>query len=93
MIKSWGNRPALELFETGKSRALPPAIWQSDFRKIRLLNRALALEDLRVPPGNRLHALKGGLAGRHAIRINDQYRITFRWENGNAYEVRIEDYH
>ena len=57
------------------------------------LSSAEALNDLRTPPGNRLEALKGGLAGRHSIRINDQWRICFRWQDANAYDVEIVDYH
>ena len=62
-------------------------------RKLRLVDAAGRLEDLRVPAGNRLEALKGGQAGRQSMRVNDQYRVTFRWENGHAYEVAVEDYH
>ena len=58
-----------------------------------MLHYAFKLSDLRSPPGNRLEALKGRLDGRYSIRINDQYRVTFRWENGHAYEVCVEDYH
>ena len=63
-----------------------------DFLKI-LLDAAAKLEDLLIPSGNRLERWKGRSSGRHSIRVNDQYRVTFRWENGNAYEVRVEDYH
>jgi proteic killer suppression protein len=62
-------------------------------RKLLLLDAAGRLEDLLIPAGNRLERLKGQQAGRHSIRVNDQYRVTFRWENGNAYEVLVEDYH
>ena len=62
-------------------------------RKLRLLDTAGRLDDLRVPAGNRLEELKGGQAGRQSMRVNDQYRVTFRWENGHAYEVAVEDYH
>lgn len=58
-----------------------------------LLDVAARLDDLRIPAGNRLQPLKGDRAGRHSIRVNEQYRVTFRWENGHAYEVRVEDYH
>jgi proteic killer suppression protein len=60
---------------------------------LKLLDEAARVDDLLSPAGNRLEALKGDQAGRHSIRVNDQYRVTFRWENGNAYEVRVEDYH
>ena len=62
-------------------------------RKLRLFDAAGRLEDLRVPAGNRLEALKGDQARRQSMRVNDQYRVTFRWENGHAYEVAVEDYH
>lgn len=62
-------------------------------RKLDMLNAASNINDLRVPPGNRLEALRGELRGYHSIRINDQWRVVFRWEDGHAYEVRIADYH
>lgn len=62
-------------------------------RKLKALDVAARLEDLKIPAGNRLELLKGDQAGRHSIRINDQYRVTCRWEQGHAYEVRVEDYH
>ena len=62
-------------------------------RKLGLVDAAEQLEDLRVPPGNRLEKLKGDRAGQHSIRVNDQWRICFRWKNGNAYEVEVVDYH
>ncbi len=61
--------------------------------KLDLLNAAHELQDLRVPPGNRLEALKGALRGKHSIRINDQWRIVFRWKDGHAHDVEIDDYH
>jgi proteic killer suppression protein len=68
-------------------------LWRVVQRKLRLLDAAGRLDDLALPAGNRLELLKGAQAGRHSIRVNDQYRVTFRWENGNAYQVRVEDYH
>lgn len=62
-------------------------------RKLRILDAAMRLSDLRVPPGNRLERLRGDRAGQHSIRINDQWRICFRWEEGDAYDVEIVDYH
>jgi proteic killer suppression protein len=62
-------------------------------RKLKLLDAAARLDDLLIPAGNRLEALKGDQVGRHSIRVNDQYRITFRWESGDAYEVSVQDYH
>lgn len=72
---------------------MPKDIWRIVQRKLKLLDAAAKLDDLAASPGNRLELLKGDQAGRHSIRVNDQYRVTFRWENGNAYEVRVEDYH
>jgi proteic killer suppression protein len=63
------------------------------FRKLAIVNAAVALENLKVPPGNHLEALHGNRAGQHSIRVNDQYRICFRWQDGNAFEVEIADYH
>jgi proteic killer suppression protein len=70
-----------------------PAIFRRPRRKLRLLNNAKQLDDLRVPPGNRLEALKGNRVGQHSIRINDQWRICFVWKDNNAHEVEIVDYH
>ena len=72
----------------------PPAVLRNTAkRKLLMLDAAIRLEDLRVPPGNQLHALKGDRAHQHAIRINDQYRICFRWKETDAYDVEITDYH
>ena len=68
-------------------------LWRVAQRKLKALDVAARLDDLRIPAGNRLERLKGGRSDQHSIRINDQYRVTFRWENGHAYEVGIEDYH
>jgi proteic killer suppression protein len=62
-------------------------------RKMKAIDVAVRLEDLRVPAGNRLERLRGDQAGRHSVRVNDQFRVTFRWEEGDAHEVRVEDYH
>ncbi|SDI28146.1 type II toxin-antitoxin system RelE/ParE family toxin [Paraburkholderia phenazinium] len=76
-----------------RSKRLPAEIQQVARRKLRMLNNAHALADLRIPPANRLELLKGDRAGQHSIRINDQWRICFRWDNGSAYDVEIVDYH
>ena len=68
-------------------------VWRVAQRKLKALDVAARLDDIRIPAGNRLERLKGARSEQHSIRINEQYRITFRWENGNAYEVGIEDYH
>jgi proteic killer suppression protein len=76
-----------------RSKRVPAEIQQVARRKLRMLNNAHALADLRIPPANRLELLKGDRAGQHSIRINDQWRICFRWDNGSAYDVEIVDYH
>ena len=96
MITSFADRATEALFngEGGKSiRRIPSDIREVAVRKLDLVNAAHELQDLRVPPGNRLEALKGELRGKHSIRINDQWRIVFRWESGDAHDVEIEDYH
>ena len=72
---------------------LPTDIQQVALRKMRMLNNALNLNDLRIPPANRLEKLSGNRAGQHSIRINDRWRICFEWRDGDAYEVEIADYH
>ena len=93
MIRSFRSRDAEALFNRQPIRRLPPEIQRGALRKLRMLNRAEMLQDLRVPPANRLEALKGTRKGQHSIRINDQWRICFRWETGDAYDVEIVDYH
>ena len=96
MIRSFGDGTTADLFRERNTRAarmIPRDLWRAAMRKLKALDVAVRLEDLTIPGGNRLHALKGDRAGRHAIRINDQYRLTFHWEEAHAYEVRIEDYH
>jgi proteic killer suppression protein len=92
MIVSFANDETRRAFDGHRSRTY--AAFQSVAeRKLRMLHRARGVMDLREPPGNRLEALKGDRAGQFSIRINDQYRVCFRWENDNAYEVEIVDYH
>jgi proteic killer suppression protein len=96
LIASFADKATEAFFhgEGGKAiRRIPPDIRSTAERKLDLVNAAHDLEDLRVPPGNRLEALKGELRGKHSIRINDQWRIVFRWEGGDAHDVEIEDYH
>lgn len=96
MIQSFRSETAADLFRqrnTRAARGIPQALWRGVQRKLKLLDAAARLDDLLVPAGNRLEALKGDRSGRHSIRVNDQYRITFRWESGHAYEVDVEDYH
>ncbi|MGL5117460.1 MAG: type II toxin-antitoxin system RelE/ParE family toxin [Beijerinckiaceae bacterium] len=93
MIFSFGNRETALVWEGLRSRRLPPEIQSTALRKLRLINNAKRLEDLRVPPGNRLEALKADRPGQHAIRINDQWRICFYWTEQGASHVEIVDYH
>jgi len=96
VIVSFGNRLAEDLWDDRASRAVrqfPPELRRAARRKLFYLNDAGQLKDLRAPPGNRLEALKGKWSGYHSIRINDQWRVVFRWENGQASDVRVLDYH
>jgi len=96
MIESFGNRLTEDLFLDRHSREVrqfPPDLLRVARRKVLYLHDAAALEDLRVPPGSRLEALKGRWKGFHSIRINDQWRVVFRWERGHAFEVAVVDYH
>lgn len=96
MVESFGNRLAESLFYDRRSRAtrsFSPELRRAARRKLLYLHDASELKDLRVPPGNRLEALRGTRKGSHSIRINDEWRIVFKWRGGNAYEVEIVDYH
>ncbi|GMR25201.1 MAG: type II toxin-antitoxin system RelE/ParE family toxin [Ignavibacteria bacterium] len=93
MIKSFQYRETEKLFITGKSRKFPPAIIKTSIRKLDYINAVNNILDLRIPPGNKLEMLKGNLKGKYCIRINDQYRIIFRFEKSNAFDVQIIDYH
>ncbi|AGF53447.1 ssr5020 (plasmid) [Synechocystis sp. PCC 6803] len=93
MIRNFKDKEAQKIFERQRSRKLPGDIQQVALRKLRMLNRAETLQDLKVPPANRLEALKGDRQGQYSIRINAQWRICFQWENGEALDVEIIDYH
>jgi proteic killer suppression protein len=93
VIKSFGNEETRLIYSLQRSRKLPSDIQQVALRKLRMINNAVSLNDLRVPPANRLEKLIGDRAGQHSVRINDQWRICFRWEGNDAYEVEITDYH
>ncbi len=93
MIKSFACKQTEALFSNRRHRKLPTALQQSALRKIRLIESAESVNDLRLPPGNRLEKLSGDQAGQYSIRINDQFRICFRFAAGNATEVEIVDYH
>jgi len=93
MIRSWAGKEAQKIFSREASMRLPRDIQQTALRKLRYLDAAEDLRDLSIPPANRLEALKGDRTGHYSIRINDQWRICFRWSDGNAYDVEIVDYH
>ncbi|PBJ84284.1 plasmid maintenance system killer protein [Lysobacteraceae bacterium NML93-0399] len=93
MIRSFVDREAEKIWSGIRSRRLPADIQQVARRKLRMLNAAAQLDDLRIPPANRLEALKGTRRGQYSIRINDQWRICFRWEDGDVAGVEIVDYH
>ncbi|ETX07076.1 type II toxin-antitoxin system RelE/ParE family toxin [Candidatus Entotheonella palauensis] len=93
MIRSFADRETEKIFHREFSRKLPQAIQRLAFRKLRMLNRAVTLTDLRVPPANHLEQLRGDRTGQYSIQINDQWRICFVWRAGNADAVEIVDYH
>jgi len=93
VIKSFGNKPTERLWRRERVPSIDPRIQRAALRKLRQLGSAASLDDLRVPPGNRLEALHGDRAGQHSIRINDQWRICFVWTDAGPEEVEIVDYH
>jgi toxin HigB-1 len=97
VIRSFADAATEDLFNGINSRrarsACPPKLWPVVRRKLTQLNRVRALRELAVPPGNRLERLRGHRRGQHSIRINDQYRVCFRWEEGYAEDVEVTDYH
>ena len=93
MIRSFRGKETEKIWREQHSRKLPGPIQQKALHKLQMLNAARVLSDLLAPPGNRLEALKGGRKGQHSIRINDQWRICFRWEKDGAAFVEIADYH
>ncbi len=93
MIRSFCDNETEKIFTREFSRRFSPAIQRTALRKLAMIDAAAELNDLRVPPANHLELLKGNRAGYHSIRINQQWRICFRWQEGNAYDVKIVDYH
>jgi len=93
MIKSFGNKETEKIWIGERSKKLPGAIQQIGRRKLRMLHNSEDIQDLKVPPANRLEKLSGKLKNYHSIRINNQWRVMFVWKNGNAFEVEIIDYH
>jgi len=93
MIKSIKDAETRLVYQREYVRTFPPETQQMALRKLRMLNNTASLNDLRVPPANRLEKLSGSRAGEYSIRINDQWRICFEWQGGDAYQVEIVDYH
>jgi len=93
MILSFGNDDTESIWNGVRVKKIPPEIQNIGRRKLRMLNNSVDLKDLRIPPANRLEKLSGKLKEFHSIRINDQWRIIFKWKRGNALEVEIIDYH
>jgi len=93
VIRSFACAETEQIFRGIRSRRFPPDIQNTARRKLEYLHRARTLDDLRMPPGNRLEALKGDRKGQHSIRINDRWRICFQWRKGDAEQVEIVDYH
>ena len=93
MIQTFRDRETERLFQREPVKKFPPPIRRPALRKLLILDAAESLGDLRVPPGNRLEKLRGNLEGQYSIRVNDQWRVCFRWEVGDAYEVEVTDYH
>ncbi len=93
VIESFKDEAAKELYETGKSRRIPAQLHRVALRKLKQLHVSVELNDLAVPPGNRLEALHGDREGQHSIRVNDQYRVCFVWSDGRARDIEIVDYH
>ncbi len=93
MIKTFADKHTSALYTSGKSRKLPPELVGRALRRLEYLDLAVSLDDLKVPPSNRLHTLKDDRSGQYSISINDQWRICFVFTDGDAYDVEITDYH
>ncbi len=93
VIKTFADRHTQELYETGKSKRFPSEIWKRALRRLEFVDLATCLEDMKVPPSNRLHKLLKDRAGQYSISVNDQWRICFRFLDGDAYDVEMTDYH
>jgi len=93
VIRSFKDQRTEQLWVNGTERRFPPDIARRAVRKLSAVDAATTIDDLRVPPGNRLHSLDGDRTGQHAVSINDQWRVCFRFEDGDAYEVEVCDYH
>jgi len=93
MIKSFGSKETEKIWEGIRSKRIPFEIQQIGRRKLRMINNSVSMIDLRIPPSNRLEKLSGKRKDYHCVRINDQWRIIFKWQSGHSFEVEIIDYH
>jgi proteic killer suppression protein len=93
VIKTFKDDETRKIYQRQRSRKFPFDIQQVALRKLRMINNAVTINDLRIPPANRLEKLSGDRAGQWSVRINDQWRVCFRWEGSDAYDVEITDYH
>lgn len=93
MTKSFGDKETAKIFDRRRSQRLSPLLQRLALRRLVVLDAAERIDDLRVPPGNRLEKLSGDRRGQYSIRINNQWRLCFRWQSGHAYDVEIVDYH
>ena len=93
MIKTFADRRTKEQYDSGKSKRFPPGVWERALRKLEYLDLATSVNDLKLPPSNRLHKLERDRVGQYSISINDQWRVCFRFEDGDAYDVEMTDYH
>jgi proteic killer suppression protein len=93
VIKTFADKHTKELYESGKSKRFPRGMWERALRKLEYLDLATSVTDLKVPPSNRLHKLERDRVGQYSISVNDQWRVCFRFEDGDAYDVEITDYY
>ena len=93
VIKTFADKRTKELYESGKSKRFPPEIWERAVRKLEYLDLATSMNDLKVPPSNRLHQLERDRAWQYSISVTDQWRVCFRFEEGDTYDVEITGYH
>ena len=93
VIKSFADNATKDFYVSGRSKRFPPDVRKRAVRRLEYLDLAVRIDDLLVPPSNRLHKLEGDRKGQYSISVNDQWRICFRFENGNAYDVQLTDYH
>ena len=93
MIKTFADKRTKQLYESGRSKQFPAGIWERALRKLEYLDLATSVTDLKVPPSNRLHKLERDRAGQYSISVNDQWRICFRFDGGDVYDVEMTDYH